>query len=89
MTSSFEEFVGNELSKVRSDLDEYSVPGYSLDTFTCANCGSKNLIFFGLVIKDGKLDEAFHNGVCVNCGNKLRVYIRTIVDFEGLCDEGQ
>jgi hypothetical protein len=25
--------------------------------------------------------------LCINCGNKLRVYLRTIVDFEGLCDE--
>lgn len=87
MTNSFEEFIENELSKVRCDLDDYSVSGYNLNNFSCANCNSKKLIFFGLVINNGKLDEAYHDGVCSNCGNKLRVYLRTIIDFKDLSDE--
>ncbi len=87
MTNSLEEFIKEELSKIKCFMKEHSIDSYSLDGFFCDKCNSKDLTFFGLIIKDSCVYEAYHDGKCENCGNKLRVYLKTIIDFEAPSDE--
>jgi hypothetical protein len=85
--NSLEKFIEKELSNINCILDECSVKDYSLDGFYCARCSSKDLTFFALTIKDSCLYDAYYDGVCENCKNKLRVYLKTIVNLEDSKDD--